>query len=327
MKNSSKNKVAISEEHTHCEKCHGTGFVQRSIPLGEALAILQTIFKKLSEVSKEATDFKVTSLLTKKKFVFPKVGTKPCEDYFKSLSEIDSYLSFIVELVSRIESIYSTIDHITSLPGGEKIHYKDEKTGKDYRIKTPPRYSFMYAFSKKQQFIMEVILVRLVENYLNYLSSLLYEIFIQKPETMKSGEKIEISSVLSHDSFKSLIRTIAEKKISNLTYSSFKDLSTFFSEQFKLRICSDAATQNITLAIELRNISVHNRCKIDQRFIERTKYDPTKKGKVAIIDLELINNLVSIFVESVMTLDTNARNKLKLRGKRFSSEKADKPKK
>jgi hypothetical protein len=123
-----------------------------------------------------------------------------------------------------------------------------------------------------------------------------------------------------------MVRTIAEKKISSLAYSSFRELSTYFSEHFKLNICSESAAKNITLAIELRNISVHNRCKIDQRFIERTKYDPTKKGKVAIIDLEFINRIVPILIESVRTLDTTARGKLKLRGKRFSSEKPVKSK-
>ena len=253
----------------------------------------------------------------REKIVFPKIGSKPCEEFFKSLSMIDSYLSFIFELVARLESVYSRIDHMTTLPGGEKIQYKDENTGKEYAVK-PPRNRFFYALMENQQFIFEVILVRLVENYLNYLSSLLYEIFIEeRPETMKSSEKIELSSVLSHDSFKSLVRTIAEKKIANLTYSSFKDLSTYFSDQFKLSICKTTSAKNIILAIELRNISVHNRCKMDERFIERTRYDATKKGNVAIIDMEFINKIVPILVESVTTLDTSARRKLKLRGKRF----------
>lgn len=324
MKKSSENDDAKANEHAHCEKCGGTGYVQTPVPIDEALLILQNIFKKLSKLGKSATESKVDGFLADGKIVFPKSGTKPCDDFFRSLSEIDSFLSFIIDLIARVESAYSTIEGLVT-DGNGKIEYQDQKTGERYSVKTPRPYSFMYAFAEKRQFILEVIVVRLVENYLNYLSSLLYEIFIQKPETMKSGEKIEISSVLSHDSFKSLIRTIAEKKISNLTYSSFKELASYFSDRFKLKVCSETAINQITFAIELRNISVHNRCRIDQRFIERTNYDPATKDKIALLNLEFINKLVPVLVKSVLELDTAARSKLKLRGKRFSST-ADKNK-
>ena len=318
MKKSPGNDHAKANEHAHCEKCGGTGYVQTPVPIDEALLILQNIFKKLSKLGKSATDFKVSGFLAEGKIVLPKSGTKPCEDFFRSLSEIDSFLSFIIELIARIESTYSTLENLVAAGSG-KIEYHDQNTSECYSVKTPPPYRFMYAFVQKQQFILEVVVVRLIENYLNYLSSLLYEIFIQKPETMKSGEKIEISSIVTHESFKSLIRTLAEKKISNLTYSSFKDLSIYFLEKFKLKICNETVANQITFAIELRNISVHNRCRIDQRFIERTNYDPKAKGRIALLDLKFINKLVPVLVESVVALDTAAKNKFKLRSKRFSS--------
>ena len=66
--------------------------------------------------------------------------------------------------------------------------------------------------------------MRHVENFLNYLSSLLNEIFIQRPEILKSSEKIDLEIVLGHSSIEDLVQTIAERKVENLSYKSLIDL-------------------------------------------------------------------------------------------------------
>ena len=71
MNNSLKDKSTKSEDHAYCEKCHGTGQITRSVPIGEALVVMETVFKKLSEMINDY-DGKSDFVLSKKNIVFPK---------------------------------------------------------------------------------------------------------------------------------------------------------------------------------------------------------------------------------------------------------------
>ena len=51
-----------------------------------------------------------------------------------------------------------------------------------------------------RQVLLEIVLVRHIENYLNFLSGLLFEVFRQRPETLKSSERVELATVLRYES-------------------------------------------------------------------------------------------------------------------------------
>jgi hypothetical protein len=69
------------------------------------------------------------------------------------------------------------------------------------------------------------------------------------------------------------IRALAERKVDGLSYSSFLDLSQFFEERFHLTLVDDKDAQFVTEAIEVRNISVHNRCIVNRRYRQKTQCD------------------------------------------------------
>lgn len=110
-----------------------------------------------------------------------------------------------------------------------------------------------------RQLLIETILVRHIEDFINYLSAVLFEIFTTRPETLKSSDKVEVSKVLEHDSIESLVREIAENKVDSLSYSSFSKMSDFFEERFNIAIASKEDIESIKEFIEIRNIFVHNR--------------------------------------------------------------------
>ena len=66
------------------------------------------------------------------------------------------------------------------------------------------------------------------------------------------------------------MRTLAERKVAGLSYASFADLSGFFFDKFHVTLFDEKDVKTIIEAIEVRNISVHNRCIINQRFVKRT---------------------------------------------------------
>lgn len=168
-----------------------------------------------------------------------------------------------------------------------------------------------------RQVLLEIILSRHVENYLSYLSSLLFEIFTQRPETLRSSGSIDIETALQHNSINDLVRTIAKKKVENLSYSSFEDLAAYFGERFHLKLVQKEPLATIVEAIEIRNISVHNRCIINERYVSRSGSAATDVGKKKELYINYLDRVVPLLAEEVAKLDESARKRLKLKGTRF----------
>ncbi|RJQ40351.1 MAG: hypothetical protein C4550_03700 [Nitrospiraceae bacterium] len=297
----------------------GTGKVTRRLEPEELTTQIPKIFKGLSKISNAYSEIKNKnkhSHLFGKNFLLPRIGTSASEDFFKTLSQISQFNSFLLHLVTVVEHVYSLIDSMTTLPSGGRIEAIDREKGTSYGI-DPPCEAAIKEFHENRHFLQDVLHVRIIENYLTYLSSLLFEIFVQRPETMKSEEKIDIETVLSNDSLKGLIRVIAEKKISSLSYDSFKGIYKYFKTKFNLNVCKETHIGKIVEVIEIRNIIVHNRSIIDENFIRRTGNDPALKGTCIVPTFDCVRDTAHILSESVKTLDLTARRKLKLKGRRF----------
>ncbi len=242
----------------------------------------------------------------------PKIGTLAYHDFFNSWNKINSFLEFVVNLVGYSENVQTTAHNALF-----EFASDDEKI--EMKKKWNARISPVEMLSKHRQFFLEIILVRHVENYLAYLSSILFEIFTQRPETLKSNEKIDWDTVLSHDSIPELIRTLSEKKVDSLSYKSFEDLNSFFSDKFGIELIEKPKVKTIIDAIETRNISVHNRCIINKRYVQKTAKGADRLGKTRILVLgDLEDTFVPLFAESVTSVDKNVRKVLKVKACRNS---------
>ncbi len=261
---------------------------------------------------KQTNNYKSSWVFPEKKISIPKIGTLACKEYFISWLRINRFLHYILNMVIHIE-LTSRHAHETlvDVANNEK---EREKLLKEWESRTGP----IDELKKHRQFLIEITLVRHIENYLNYISSLLKEIFIQRPETLRSSEKIDLEIALKHDSISDLVRTVAEKKVESLSYSSFQDLYNFFKDRFNLVMFEDNNIPDVVDAIETRNIVVHNRCVINQQFIKRTGVSENELGKLRILGTNYLEKHVPILAESVKRLDRDARKHLKISGTRFS---------
>jgi len=241
----------------------------------------------------------------------PRIGTPSSKQYFGSFLKIHGFLSWVCFMATRIDDVSSVAG--ATLEGMHK-RFPD-------LIPAPergPGKRMIEVLGENRQFFLELILARHVENYLNYLSSLLYEVFLARPETLKSSEAIEIAEVLRHESRKDLVRALANRKVDRLAYESFEDLRDFFQQKLGLTLLTHEAERIVVEAIETRNISVHNRCVINRRYIKRTGASEGLEGKTKELGAETLEALLPVLNESVMALDAQARKRLRLRAVRFN---------
>lgn len=245
----------------------------------------------------------------------PRVCTSAAHDFFSSWHEINDLLEFLLHLVG-------SSDRTSDMSHKVLIETEDDP-GKKLEMEKgwKQRKKAVDILREKRQLLLEIILVRHIENYLNYLSSLLFEIFTKRPETLRSSEKVELSELLKHSTMDDVVREVAEKRVASLSYSSLRDLADFFSERFGLSIATPSLLEAICEATEIRNISVHNRCIINERFVNRTGCDHTTIGQQQELFIGHLDRLLPVLAEIVKELDKSARNKMKLKAVRSTKEK------
>jgi hypothetical protein len=242
---------------------------------------------------------------------YPKSGTEAARDYWVSAAQIDEFAAFILRMARHIEHL------APALLDMELVLANTDEQRQAIKEKQDSWRGPFSELSAHVQFHNEVFLVRHIENYLSYLAALLFKVFCHRPETMRSAEKVDLDFILEHQSFDSLIQGLAEKKVEALSYSSFDRLAQFFKDRFNLSICPTTDRPLVREYIETRNISVHNRCRISRRYLEKVPESTRKLGATRFLGIADIDQLVSALHRAVSQLDRDARRHLKLPGIRF----------
>jgi hypothetical protein len=249
----------------------------------------------------------------RKQLSLPRTGTKAAKEFYTSWHDINRLFNFVLRLAGSAEHVATTAH--SALIDTEHDPVKRAKMEAEWK----KRRTAIDELKANRQLLLETILVRHIENFVNYLSAVLFEIFTSRPETLNSSDKVEVSEVLQHGSIESLVRVIAETKVDSLSYSSFGKLSEFFHERFRIGIADDSDLKLIHEYIEVRNISVHNRCYINKRFIARMKLDGSELGKKKHLYVQDLDVLIPKLAEVVKGVDVIVRRKLKIKGVRFGT--------
>lgn len=240
----------------------------------------------------------------------PTEGTPSGQAFFMNWARTNHLSAFIVQMAGHItrsnelirEALKEVEREASSSPGGNTSE-------------SAP--SPLDILRRQRQLFFELILCRHVDNYLTYLASLLQEVFTKRPETLKSKEQIDIQLVLEQDSLEGIIRVIAERKVQQLAYASFADLSEYFRKRLGLVLIHPVDEPRIIQAIEIRNISVHNGCIINRRYIERVGGDASLFGSRREITLGDVEPLAIMLGRAAARLERHAVGKFGLPGVQF----------
>lgn len=232
----------------------------------------------------------------------PSIMTKARKDYVDYEERLLNMFIFVINLAKRVDHVGHTAAVTLA-----KIDGNPEPENKKATIK--------YLRDNHLSLLFEIILSRLIDNYQKYLSDILFEIFVHKPETLKSRAVVEVEEVLECESIEVFVRRYAAKKVDDLAYKSFADLQDFFEERFGISVNDEKGA--IALAVEIRNISTHNRCVINKRFLSKTNESSENEGQVRKIDGEMLKTLLELLPKSVTKIDKQVRGKFGVKGKKF----------
>jgi hypothetical protein len=159
--------------------------------------------------------------------------------------------------------------------------------------------------------LLELAFCRAVDNYLMYVSDLLALIFKMRPKAMvASKETVPLEMVLRYDSYDDLLNAITEQKVLTLSFMGMLKLNEHMNNHWKFPLFQDSDSLNKAVTIvETRNLFVHNRGIISNRFVERVPGYAGKVGDHLTIPPDILADYFNFLQKAV--LDTDHRAHLK----------------
>ena len=220
-------------------------------------------------------------------------------------------------MAGTLDNISETLSKVlidTAITPEEKA-----KAEKDY---SPDNNIRMLDELKKNRLILiHMLHARMTDNYLTYLTSILGEAFRCRPETLRSSETIKYEEILKFQTIEDLVESLAEKKVHELSYKPVIELSTFFQERLGIRLVPPERDKDLIKAVATRNVIVHNRGVINKIYCSNVGEDLNMIGKIRDIGIEYIEDVNLMFFQSVKSMDSGLKKKLKIKGLRTDIKK------
>jgi len=119
------------------------------------------------------------------------------------------------------------------------------------------------------------MVVGMANNFFSYVSEVLQTVLANRPEILRSSEKLTTEEVLQFSEVKDIVSYIADRKVNELSYGGLRGVETYLKERLGLDLFdSDHERVLLTILTELRNIYTHNRGVVNRLFLKRVGQTP-----------------------------------------------------
>ncbi|WP_406843480.1 helix-turn-helix domain-containing protein [Flavobacterium soyae] len=195
---------------------------------------------------------------------FKTILDNPAENIFqpggyKRISEINEQMELLkaastdskLKLLEHYQSVIKIIDNL--------------------KLLLYPESPSVFTSDKEGKVLARIIFSSVVDNFETYLSDVLFEIYLAKPETLKSEQMVKAEDVLNCADIQEFIIFLGKQKVAKLQKGSVKG---FISENKQISDLNamDKPTQNeIEKILQIRHLYSHRNGVIDDKFI---KYFP-----------------------------------------------------
>jgi hypothetical protein len=201
--------------------------------------------------------------------------TQPCLVYMARVTELRSFIRFYFNFIKASEYIAKRLETL-----GDKQSLSQEG----------PLRRVVYNFSQHRQLVNEIMPSRAVESFDLYVVSIMRDLFLAKPEMMKSEGAIDVSAVIESGSYDEIVSRIAERKVHELSYKSLAELRKFITSRTGVDLFRTQEIFDLALAIsETRNLIAHNDCVVNDVFRAKTRGcgslpEESSNGKLIVSD-------------------------------------------
>ncbi|WP_421951094.1 hypothetical protein [Pelagibacterium sp.] len=206
----------------------------------------------------------------------PPCVTLQCMAYMARIMEIRGLVAFFFNFVKTSAELGNLIS--------EEVKAETAKTA-------PKAFTLLqYNFSDHRPLVNELLLSRAVESFDLYLTKTLRDIFLARPEMLKSEQQLDAGSIIEAGSYDEVILRLVERRINELSYKSLAELRKYVRKGTGIDLFeTEAIYECVVLASEVRNLIAHNDTVVNAQFTARTKgisvpLDRSRTGRLRIDD-------------------------------------------
>ncbi len=122
--------------------------------------------------------------------------------------------------------------------------------------------------NQEGKILSRILYSSFTDNFETYLSDLLFEIFLAKPETLKSEQTVTITEVLNCSDIQDFINYWAKQKIGKLQKGSVKGFIEDTKQIKDLAILGKEAIKEIDKLLQIRHLFSHRNGIVDEKFLK-----------------------------------------------------------
>lgn len=158
---------------------------------------------------------------------------------------------------------------------------------------------------------MRMLFSSMVDAFERYFSDLLLEIYLAKPETLKSSSQISVEDILRYQNMSELIHFIASKRIEKLSRGSVKGFVKENKQIECLGIFNEDIISQIDRYFQIRHLYIHSGGRIDAKFIKEMGRN-FRLGDQYRLSVDAMCDILEEFCRLVSAVDQAAIDKYSL---------------
>ncbi len=272
-----------------------------------------------TESSPTEADSKADAQSEAEAFYFPPSSTRCTEPLWLFLSDYKK----VIDLFFFLLNLATRADHVAVVAAKALIEgaSDEDKVHHQKIIDNPNR--FTERLNEFSTLNSKNLTLNIVNGFLWYLSTILQEAMKRRPQMVKSKEKIEIETIFEFKNRRELVNFLIDRKINSLSYGSVSDLEDFIRNSLGVELFpNNRAKQLVQVFIEVRNVQIHNRGKVNRVFLKRVKDQGEftfKEGKSAHLNYEKLVTLSKTCLETAIDLDALIAKKFGVQTRRVST--------
>jgi hypothetical protein len=159
------------------------------------------------------------------------------ENITQSLSDFIEHVKSLVDIINNVYSSYFTdgIDGVT--------------------------------VNNRGKVLTRVLFSSFADNFEVYMSSILHEIYLSNPNTLKSDEMVKVKDVLKCQDLQEFVEFWARTKISKLQKGSVKGFMNENKQIKQLNVITDQDVDDLEKVLQIRHLFTHANGIIDEKFL------------------------------------------------------------
>jgi len=229
--------------------------------------------------------------------------------FFDAHEKVATFLLFVANLVVRADEVRKIAAEalLKGDPEPEKREELERKLEEGDVVSDTLRKEY-------RQLLFETTLARAVDNFLTYVAELMSVVFKTRPETLRSGAKVEIAYILSHDSMDDLIENLAERRVEQLAYAGLRELQENLETTLGFQLfTSEEELEQAVMLVEGRNIVVHNRGVVNKTYLSRVPGFDGKLGERLQFNVDPFFDDLAFLAKAGVDIDARAAAKWDIR--------------